>query len=405
MSSPNIPSQLTSCFRAFPDDFELLNLDHLGFFKKGKGISNGDLCEEGIPCITYGQLYTTFKTKIETIHTYTTQSVASQSTPISKNDILIAGSGETSDEIGKASVYRRRNDAVAGGDIIIFTPKTMVDPIYLAHFFDSCIYNLQTRRLGQGHSVVHIYTSHLKDIIVPLPPKDEQRRIANILSTWDRAIELKEDLIGCFQEKYYGMVQRIIQGLLRFQQNYPKWKEVRFGDLLSRVKERVGQRSIPPASIGIKGLRERSEIYNKELSSDYSKNLVFKKNHLCFGIGTNQIVYDALIDEKTYCVSPAYRVFKVSGANPHFIKHYLDVNNKKLSHRYMIKSARQGKNLEFHGLLNERFILPFLEEQNFISSFLHKYSSMIEGHKKELEQLKLQKKGLMQRLLTGKMRV
>ena len=51
-------------------------------------------------------------------------------------------------------------------------------------------------------------------------------------------------------------------------------------------------------SVGVNGMRLRSEIYDKELSSDYSKNKVIRENNLCFGIGTNNIVYDVLLEKQ-----------------------------------------------------------------------------------------------------------
>ena len=148
-----------------------------------------------------------------------------------------------------------------------------------------------------------------------------------------------------------------------------------------------------------------AEIYSKELSSDYSNNKILRANDICFGIGTDQIVYGVLLSKNIYSVSPAYRVFNIVGIDPFYLKCYLDTKNTIYSKKYMIISARQGKSVNIKGLLNEMIIVPPLAVQQQFSKVVTEMDNEIHLLEKVRDLLNTQKQGLMQQLLTGKVRV
>jgi type I restriction enzyme, S subunit len=146
-----------------PKDWEVKTLGSLGLFSKGKGISNSEKKETGIPCITYGEIYSKHNFIVKEFQSFIDTKTAKKSRKIRSNDILFAGSGETLDEIGKCVAYTKNEEAYAGGDIVIFSPDE-VDCIYLSYSLNSDLIAIYRRRLGQGHSVVHIYSDGLKNI-------------------------------------------------------------------------------------------------------------------------------------------------------------------------------------------------------------------------------------------------
>jgi type I restriction enzyme, S subunit len=178
-----------------PEGWEVKTLGELGTFSKGAGITKDQLVDKGLPCIRYGEIYTTHDYLVKEFHSFIPESVARESKRIFKNDILFAGSGETLEEIGKSVTYTGEEQAYAGGDIIIFSPNEGTDSVFLSYFLTTDFANRQKRKLGQGHSVVHIYPYMLKELKVLSPPLKEQKRIREILLTWNRAIELTEKLI------------------------------------------------------------------------------------------------------------------------------------------------------------------------------------------------------------------
>ena len=200
-----------------PKEWAVKVLGSFGSFSKGKGISNSEKKEMGLSCITYGEIYTTHDYVIKDFNSFIDIETAKKSQRIKRNDVLFAGSGETLDEIGKCVAYTKDVEAYAGGDIVIFSQNN-VDCIYLSYSLNSDLITKQKRKLGQGYSVVHIYSSGLKKLYVPLPPLPEQKRIAEILSVWDEAIEQVANLINAKIALKKSLMQQLLTGKLRFKE-------------------------------------------------------------------------------------------------------------------------------------------------------------------------------------------
>ena len=203
-----------SSLGSIPKTWEVKNLASLGEFSKGKGISKSQLSEKGLPCIRYGEIYTTHHFVIKQFHSFIDEEIAKQSQPLSKNDLLFAGSGETVDEIGKCVAYLGDEEAYAGGDIIILSP-TNADSLYLSYCLNSDIIIKQRRKFGQGNAVVHIYAASLGKLMVPMPPKEEQKQIARIFSLLDNKIDVLEEKRSKFLRLKQGLMQQLLTGKIR----------------------------------------------------------------------------------------------------------------------------------------------------------------------------------------------
>ncbi|MCD6486831.1 MAG: restriction endonuclease subunit S [Syntrophobacterales bacterium] len=197
-----------------PEGWRGRRLGSFGLFLKGKGITNSEKKESGLPCITYGEIYTKHDFVIRQFFSFIDENTAQKSQRIQRNDILFANSGETLDEIGKCVAYTKDIEAYAGGDIIIFHHKG-VNPLYLSYSLNSDLLIRQKRKLGQGYSVVHIYSAGLKTLQVPLPSLEEQSRIEAVLSTCDREIELLKKRQEKLKEQKKGLMQKLLTGEVR----------------------------------------------------------------------------------------------------------------------------------------------------------------------------------------------
>jgi type I restriction enzyme, S subunit len=273
---------------------------------------------------------------------------------------------------------------------------------YLYQYFQSYDFFKYINR-DMGATINQVTTNYLGELTISIPPLPEQKKIAEILSTWDEAIELLNKKLKFHETYRQSMMKKIINGKYTIQKKSNN--NFRLKSFLKQKNEQVGNRNIEPVAVGINGIRLRSAIYDKELSSDYSKNKVIRVNNLCFGIGTNNIVYDVLLEDKEYCVSPAYKVFEVNDIEPFYLKCYLDTFNDYFSKKYMIISARQGKSVDMDGLLNEKIFAPNMDKQIQFSRSLKSFDEYIKLLNDEINNIKSQKQGLMQRLLTGKIRV
>ncbi len=407
-----------------PKDWMISPLGSVGEFLKGKGISNSDKSSYGIPCITYGEIYTTHDYIIKEFKSFIDQRIADGSQLIIANDLLFAGSGEDIDEIGKCVVYKGSKKAFAGGDIIIFRQRK-IDSIYLSYSINSDFIKRHRRKLGQGHSIVHIYSSHLKSLKVPIPPFSEQKKIAEILSAWDRAIEQTRNLIDVKMRLKKGLMQQLLTGRMRFPQfgtpvfhssEIPHgWRKVRIGDVLKQVSRPVIFND--NHYYDLISIRRRSEglIHRGTLRGNQiaTKNLYFAKEG-DFLISKMQVVHGAM-----GIITKPFENMYISGSYLSLIPkseadidiYYFDYLSRtpELYHAAYISSY--GVHIEkmtfnLNLFLRNKIVIPGdIKEQNRIVTILHSVDEELEYLFLKKQSLVLQKVGLMQKLLTGEIRV
>lgn len=97
---------------------------------KGGNISRNDLTDEGESVILYGDIYTKYEIKTHFLESKVSKETSALAIPIYKGDILLSGSGETKEDIGKSIVYLGDNKAFAGGDVIILGKKKTIAYFY-----------------------------------------------------------------------------------------------------------------------------------------------------------------------------------------------------------------------------------------------------------------------------------
>jgi len=197
-----------------PKDWNISKLESLGSFSKGKGITKKELSKTGLPCIRYGEIYTSHHVVIKEFLSFINESIVQKSKQIKSGDILFAGSGETIEEIGKAVAYMEDDIAYAGGDIIILTPKN-VNSIFLSFALNDENAIRQKRKLGQGNSVVHIYSKGLAKVLVALPSIEEQDKIAFVLLSIDKEISSLKKQVSTIKLQKKGLLQKLLTGAIR----------------------------------------------------------------------------------------------------------------------------------------------------------------------------------------------
>ena len=214
----------------FSGEWETKRLGELGAFVKGRGIKRDDITDEGVPCVRYGELYTQYKDYILKVASRIPQDVAATALPIKKGDLLFAGSGETAEEIGRCAAYLGEEQAYAGGDVIVLTPSGQ-NSIYLGHLMNSPMVSAQKARMGQGDAVVHIYINNLAQVQIELPPITEQNAIAEVLSDVDGLINALEALIAKKRAIKQATMQQLLTGKTRLPGFSGAWETKRLGEI------------------------------------------------------------------------------------------------------------------------------------------------------------------------------
>lgn len=173
-----------------PSDWKVRRLWSLGVFSKGRGIKKDEVKSTGVPCIRYGEIYTTYNRVVYSPVSFIDEKTTPDCEPIQKGDVLFTGSGETLEDIGKSVVYFGDEQVFVGGDIIIFRPNIRSNPLFLSYLLNSYSVKVQNTLSGRGGIIVHIYPKQLKEIKVSLPPMDEQNRIVEFLDKRTKQIDL-----------------------------------------------------------------------------------------------------------------------------------------------------------------------------------------------------------------------
>ena len=199
-----------------PAHWDAVQLGRIGVFSKGSGGTKDDEVPAGIPCVRYGDLYTTHKYFISQTRSYISPAKASSYTEIKRGDVLFPTSGETIEEIGKSAVNLMDTQVLCGGDLIIFRPTIPMEPKFAGYALDCTDAQTQKSMMGRGITIMHIYSGQLKYLWLPLPPLDEQAAIARYLERVDgsirRYVSAKRKLIALLEEERQAVVNQAVTG-------------------------------------------------------------------------------------------------------------------------------------------------------------------------------------------------
>ena len=204
----------------FSGAWETNRLGEIGPFSQGRGIKREDVSLEGLPCVRYGELYTRYHNYILSVASRIPPSVALTALPIRTGALLFAGSGETAEEIGSCAAYLGKEQAYAGGDIVVLTPLEQ-NSIYLGHLMNHPTVVAQKARMAQGNAVVHISASNLAQVEIELPCTAEQTAIAAVLSDMDSEIDQLEQRRDKTRAIKQGMMQALLTGRVRLVEPEP----------------------------------------------------------------------------------------------------------------------------------------------------------------------------------------
>lgn len=385
--------------------WDKLRLNDLGMFLRGKGIAKADLTAEGEPAVLYGHLYTLFDGTINFSAVRVPTEVAANSTPIQYGDILFPTSGEAADEIGKPSVYLSTSRAFAGGDIIIFRPHEVASSHYLMMALRTPEAFKYRFKAAQGQSVVHIYKSNLECHPVLAPPLPEQEKIAAILSTWDRAIELTEKLIAAKQKRKQALMLQLLTG--------KAGRTVQLSSVVSRVNDPINPdpnslyREIGIRSHG-KGIFHKEPVTGKSLG----EKRVYRVHPNCFVFNVvfawEQAIAKTTAAEEGMIASHRFPMYQPvdDKIDLGFLLYFFKTNRGK--HLLGLASpggAGRNRTLSQSGFLKTKVPLPPITEQRMISTILSTADDELDLLRRQRANFQLQKRGLMQQLLTGKVRV
>ena len=161
---------------------------------RGAGIKRTEVTEEGIPCVRYGEIYTTYGIWFDTCVSHTQLEYVSSPKYFEYGDILFAITGESIEDIAKSTTYLGKEKCLAGGDIVVL--KHNQNPKYLSYVLSTTDLKRQKGAGKVKSKVVHSSVPAIKELIVPLPPLQVQNKIAELLDNLQFTTEeIKAELL------------------------------------------------------------------------------------------------------------------------------------------------------------------------------------------------------------------
>ena len=193
--------------------WNISKLDELGKFYKGNSISKSDISSKGKKCILYGELYTKYAEVAYEIYSKT--NIILENPIYSKKwDVLIPSSGETDVDISTATCVLE-DGILLGGDLNIFRPYLeKVNGEFLSYVINYA-QKFEIAKYAQGVSIVHLYSEHLKKLVIEYPSIEEQLKIINVLNKINKENELLTQKKHAYENLRKGLMQKLLTGKVR----------------------------------------------------------------------------------------------------------------------------------------------------------------------------------------------
>lgn len=341
---------------------------------------------------------------------------------LSKGDLLLAMTEQAEGLLGNPLFVPEDNKYLHNqrlGLVEINCPdKICSDFLYL--LFNHADSRKQITEQSTGTKVKHTSPDRLCSVIGLIPPLLEQKKIAQILSTWDKAISVTEKLLANSQQQKKALMQQLLTGKKRLLDDngnnfHGEWKSFQIGTLLKEIKRPVQWNDNDEYSLLSVKRRSEGVVLREKLKGH--QILTKKMNYVKSGdflISKMQVVHGAtgLVTSEfnNHHISDSYIVLNSRNPSILDIQFFSWICKQKIMYHkaylcsYGVHIEKMTFNLQMY--LQEKVCIPKTsEEQQKIATVLSAADAEISILEKKLACLKDEKKALMQQLLTGKRRV
>lgn len=393
-----------------PGHWEVRQPRQIGRLLKGVGGTKEDALPAGVPCVRYGELYTTYTHFVRTTKTFIHPNRVTGYTVLQYGDVLFAASGETLEDIGRSAVNLIKGAAVCGGDVIILRPTVPVHAPFLGYVMDCRPSASQKATMGRGTTVKHIYPDELKRLLFPLPPVLEQAAIVRFLA-WangrlERAIRAKRKVIALLNEQKQAIIHRAVTG------GHSGWPSLPMRAVLRPIK-RTGF-----TNKAILSLFRDVGVILKE--SRENKNVDVRDLALCQLVQPGDVVMNKMkawqgsiaVSDLEGIVSPDYMVLKFAGDQffPKFFHYLLRSPEIVAEYRKRAYGVRPGQwRLMYPEFCRIRFLVPPLKVQMSVAHSIELAFVDLDNSatviRRELDLLREYRTRLIADVVTGKLDV
>ncbi|MGD9578367.1 MAG: restriction endonuclease subunit S [Syntrophorhabdus sp.] len=394
-----------------PSNWQAKSVGDVCNFVNGNGFKSSEWSERGLPIIRIQNLngsneFNYFEGEIK------------KKWIVKPGDILFAWAGTKGVSFG-AKLWNGPK-GVLNQHIFRVEPAFDIDHKWLYLALLRVTQKVENMAHGFKATLLHVQKSDVTEQVLQVPPLPEQKKIAQILSTWDKAISTTEQLLASSQQQKKALMQQLLTGKKRLPGFSGEWEKHTLGEigktytgLSGKTKEHFGKGKhyIPymnvfsNSRIDVKKL-DRVEIANgeKQYKAQYGDIFFTTSSETPDEVGMSSVLLDEIEDTYLNSFCFGYRLNDFRTMLPQFAKHLL----RSEDIRRHISALGQGAtryNLSKNQLMKLELQLPMAEEQNSIASVLDIADSEIHDLNRRIDCLRQEKKALMQQLLTGKKRV
>ncbi len=394
-------------FSGYTNAWEQRKLGDIATFSKGNGYSKSDLAPSGNPIILYGRLYTNYETTIKNVDTFVElkdKSVISQG-----GEVIVPASGETAEDISRASVVKNQG-IIIGGDLNVIRVNGLLNPTFLALTISNGEQQKELSKRAQGKSVVHLHNSDLQEVNLTFPLFNEQRAISTLFEKMDNTITLYQRKLEKLKLTKKALLQKL------FPKNGSKLPELRFKGFTDAWKQRKLE-SLGKIITGNTPSTLKKEYWStnsegvvwitptdiNSVKTDWSERLLTEEGASQARIvPANSILVTCIASIGKNTINTVEAAFnqQINALVPHLSNSYFILtmlnNMESAFKRVAGTSATSIINKKEFGQLSA--LLPRVEEQNKIGEIFELIDKSITLHHRKLEMLKNIKKGLLQKM-------
>ncbi|MDI0784655.1 restriction endonuclease subunit S [Escherichia coli] len=408
-----------------PKGWTLGTLKDLADTIMGYAFRSEDFVPTGIPLLRMGNLYqNTLDLNRNPVYLPDSFKVDYKRFLVSPGDLVMSMTGTMGKRDYGFTVEIPSNTqcSLLNQRVLKIVPKNNASSGYILNLLRSELILSVLYSFPGGTKQANLSAKQLQELPVLIPPELEQKKIAQILSTWDKAISVTEKLLTNSQQQKKALMQQLLTGKKRLlDENGTRfsetWKLYALSKLFQRVTTKNNGKSNNVVTIsGQHGLIKQEDFFKKTVASDTLDGyFLLKKGQFAYNKSySNGYPMGAIKRLNRYpegVVTTLYICFELTTPKKScgdYWEHYFESG---LLNNSLSQIAHEGGRA--HGLLNVKpsdfFSLkvaaPGFEEQQKIASVLSAADTEISTLEKKLACLKDEKKALMQQLLTGKRRV
>ena len=363
------------------------------------------MTDAGTPIILYGRLYTKYQFAISEVDTFTVPrngAVYSQG-----NEVIVPASGETADDIARASAVEK-SGVLLGGDLNILRPFDFINPLFLALAISNGEPQKELAKKAQGKSVVHIHNTDIQEVTIAYPSRTEQDRIVSVFRQLDHLITL--------HQREYEKLHNIKKSMLEkmFPKNGSNVPEIRFKGFTEAWEQRkllefglaTGGTSIESefSEDGVYkvisiGSYSEDNVYRDQgiraVRSDKTVNRILNKGDITMILNdktaSGNIIGRVLLIEESGVYVYNQRTERIEVDNSNYDSQFIYTMLNAPAIRDRIIKQSQGNTqiyVNWTTISQTDYLVPQFSEQRKIGEYFANLDHLITLHQRELKNLK-----------------